>query len=166
MPIITLARTRLRQWDSTCPLGCTRVARPIRDAPQMSLLSDFTRELAASVRWDTEVPLPIAGDPRAWDGLIRGAGWRFGVEAESSPRDGQALVRRLQLKQRDGEVDGVILLVRDTRQTRLFLSAAEPELAAFLPLGSRQVLGALRRGERPSDNGIVVVPRRQLPSLT
>jgi transcriptional regulator with XRE-family HTH domain len=162
VPFITLARV-------AAAVGLDLSARlypggtPIRDAPQTSLLSDFAFELDASLRWDTEVPLPIAGDARAWDGMIRGAGWRFGVEAESSPRDGQALVRRLQLKLRDGEVDGVILLVRDTRQTRLFLDAAETELAAFFPLGSREVLAALRRGERPAGNGIVVVARRRRP---
>ena len=160
VPFITLARI-------ASAVGLDLSARlypggtPIRDAPQISLLSDFSVELASTLRWDTEVPLPISGDARAWDGMIRGANWRFGVEAETSPRDGQALVRRLQLKLRDGEVDGVVLLVRDTRQTRLFLDAAEMELGAFLPLGSRQILGALRRGERPSGNGIVVVPRRR-----
>lgn len=134
---------------------------PIRDAPQISLLDDFAVDISAVLRWDTEVPLPIAGDPRAWDGMVRGADWRFGVEAETSPRDAQALVRRLQLKQRDGSVDGVILLVRDTRQSRAFLDLATPELAAFLPHRTHAVMAALRRGSRPPGNGIVVVARRR-----
>ena len=159
VPFITLARL-------AAAVGLELSARlypggtPIRDAAQTSLLSDFASGLDASLRWDTEVPLPIPGDPRAWNGMIRGVGWRFGVEAESSPRDGQALARRLQLKWRDGDVGGVILLVRDTRQTRLFLEAAEPQLRGFLPLRSREILRAVRRGERP-DSGIVVVPRRR-----
>lgn len=158
VPMITLARL-------AGAVGLDLVARlypggpPIRDAPQISLLGDFAALLPGSLRWDVEVPMPIAGDQRAWDGMVRGSDWRFGVEAESSPRDGQALIRRLRLKLRDDQVDGVILLVRDTRQTRLFLREAEPELAALLPLSSRGVLGALRRGARPLDNGIVIVPR-------
>ena len=163
VPLITLARL-------AGAVGLDLVSRlypggpPVRDAPQISLLADFAGLLAPSLRWDTEVPLPIAGDQRAWDGMIRGVGWRFGVEAESSPRDGQALVRRLQLKFRDGEVAGVILLVRDTRMTRWFLDEAEPELISLLPLSSREVLSPLRRGERPPGNGIVVVPRSLRPT--
>ena len=137
---------------------------PVRDAPQISILSDFAHELAASLRWDTEVPLPIPGDLRAWGGMIRGSGWRFGVEAESAPRDGQALTRRLQLKIRDGDVDGLILLVRDTRQTRAFRKAAAVELAALLPRSGRDIMRALRRGERPPGSGIVVVARRRVSS--
>jgi transcriptional regulator with XRE-family HTH domain len=131
----------------------------VRDAGHVALLSDFARLLHSSLRWDTEVPLPIAGDQRAWDGLIRGTGWRYAAEAETSPRDGQALVRRLQLKLRDGNVDGLILLVRDTRTTRAFLEVAEPELRAMFPMSTRTILGALRRGAPPPGNGIVVVPR-------
>jgi transcriptional regulator with XRE-family HTH domain len=136
-----------------CPGG-----PPIRDAPQISLLADFAAELGTSLRWDTEVPLPRAGDQRAWDGMVQGNDWRFGVEAETAPRDGQALVRRLQLKLRDGYVDGVILVLRDTRQARAFVIAAEPELKSPFPTSARDVLAALRRGDRPPGSGIVVLP--------
>ena len=134
-------------------------ATALRDAPSIALLSDFSQLLHPSLRWDTEVPLPIAGDQRAWDGMVRGDGWRFGVEAESSPRDGQALVRRIQLKARDGAVDGVVLLLRDTRTTRLFLADAEPVLRPLFPMTTRTMLGALRRGAAPPGSGIVIVPR-------
>src|SRR5262245_36496428 len=77
----------------------------IRDASQVAMLSDFAGPLHPTVRWAVEVPLPIAGDQRAWDGFVAGVGWRYGVEAESLPRDGQALIRRLALKARDGDVD-------------------------------------------------------------
>jgi len=131
----------------------------VRDAGHVALLADFAKLLHSSLRWDVEVPLPIAGDQRAWDGLIRGAGWRYAAEAETSPRDGQALVRRLQLKLRDGDVDGLLLLLRDTRRTRAFLEAAALELTALFPMSTRTVLGALRRGAAPPGNGVVIVPR-------
>ena len=134
----------------------------VRDASHVALLADFARLLHRSLRWDTEVPLPIAGDQRAWDGMIRGTGWRYAAEAETAPRDGQALVRRLQLKLRDGNVDGLVLLVRDTRTTRLFLEVAEPELSAMFPMSTRTILGALRRGSAPPGNGVVVVPRSRM----
>lgn len=131
----------------------------IRDGSQVALLDDFARHLHPSLRWDLEVPLPIQGDLRAWDGLVRGREWRFAVEAESSPRDGQALVRRIQLKFRDGDVDGVLLVLRDTRTTRDFLELAEPELRSFFTETTRGTLNALRRGARPLGNGIVIVAR-------
>lgn len=94
---------------------------PIRDAAHVALLRDFQAALHPSVQWATEVPLPVAGDQRAWDGLIHGTGWHYGVEAETAPRDGQATLRRLALKERDGQVDGDLLVVRDTHQSRAFL---------------------------------------------
>ena len=74
--------------------------------------------MAASIqtlRWRTEVPLLIPGDLRAWDATIVGPGFGVGVEAETRLRDLQAAARRTNLKQRDGELDHVILLVADTR---------------------------------------------------
>ena len=158
VPYIVISRlcgaVGLELVSKTYPAG-----QPIRDVGHTALLADFARLLHPSLGWDLEVPLPIAGDQRAWDGLIRGAGWRFAAEAETAPRDGQALIRRLHLKLRDGDVDGVLLLVRDTRTTRLFLEASEPQLRAMFPMSTRTVLGALRRGAPPPGNGVVVVPR-------
>jgi transcriptional regulator with XRE-family HTH domain len=98
--------------------------QPIRDGAHIQLLTDFRKSLHQSLHWSVEVPLPIAGDRRSWDALVRGNGWRYGVEAETAPRDSQALIRRMQLKERDGDVDGVLLLVRRTVQTRRFVAEA------------------------------------------
>ena len=67
------------------------------------------------------MPLPNAGDRRAWDAVIGIARVRIGVEAETRARDEQELERRLSLKRRDGGVDHVILLLADTRSNRLFV---------------------------------------------
>ncbi len=134
--------------------------RPLRDRAQISLLSDLNAIVHPSLRWDAEVPLPMVGDQRAWDAMVRGSGWRFGVEAETAPRDGQALVRRLQLKERDGAVDGVLLAVRDTRTVRLFLEEAAGILRPMFPITSREALAKLRAGMAPTGNAIVIVPRR------
>jgi transcriptional regulator with XRE-family HTH domain len=132
----------------------------IRDQPQAQLLGDFSSCLHASLGWATEVPLPIPGDQRAWDGMITGVGWRFGVEAETAPRDGQAVTRRLALKLRDGEVDGLILLVRDTNRTRAFIDEAREALASMFPTPARQALSSLRAGRCPVGNALIVVPYR------
>jgi len=133
---------------------------PVRDAPQTALLRDFRAMLHPSLGWATEVPLPIPGYQRAWDGIVRGPDWIFGAEAETAPHDGQALIRRFQLKIRDGGVDGALLLVRDTRTVRRFLGETNELLRSQLPVRTRDVLLRLRAGERPHGNAIVVVPRR------
>ncbi|HLO35109.1 MAG TPA: helix-turn-helix transcriptional regulator, partial [Candidatus Deferrimicrobium sp.] len=111
---------------------------PIRDAGQVRLLERLRARLHPSLRRATEVPLPIEGDLRAWDAVIRGDGWRLPVEAETVIDDLQALERRLALKARDGGIDHVILLVAGTRRNRRALAAA---LGAFadLPLRTRTV---------------------------
>ncbi len=136
---------------------------PLRDAAQVALLSDFRAKLHRSLRWATEVPLPIAGDQRAWDATTSGPNWCFGVEAETLPRDAQALVRRLQLKQRDGDVNGVLLVVRDTRRTREFLHAAGDELAGAFPFSGRRASELLAAGIQPEGSAVVLVGRGLAP---
>ena len=131
---------------------------PLRDQPQIDLLLDFRTRLHSTLRWATEVPLPISGDLRAWDGMILGRDWRFGVEAETAPRDGQALTRRLALKLRDGEVDGLILLVRDSRRSRVFVEETRALLEPLFPVPARRALASLRAGERPEGNSVIALP--------
>lgn len=130
---------------------------PLRDARHAALLGRFQRRLHAAVGWSTEVPLPHHGDQRAWDAMLRGKGWRYGVEAELNPIDGQALVRRTTLKQRDGLVDGVILLLPDTHQARHFRHEFAGLLAADFPVPARLALRRLAAGEDPGGSAIVVL---------
>lgn len=133
---------------------------PIRDAAHLGLLRDFRALLHPSVDWATEVPLPRVGDPRAWDGLTRDGDWRYGVEAETAPRDGQATLRRLALKLRDGQVDGVLLVLRDTRQTRAFLREIEGVIGSTFPVAGSRALELLGVGADPGGSAIIVLPRR------
>jgi transcriptional regulator with XRE-family HTH domain len=131
---------------------------PIRDAGQLRLLERLRAQLPEGLRWATEVPLPIDGDRRAWDAVIRGDEWAVQVEAETVVDDVQALERRLALKRRDGGAEIVILLVADTRRNRAVL-AAVAAAGAFvdLPVRTRAILRALRAGARPDMSGIVVL---------
>jgi hypothetical protein len=61
------------------------------------------------------------------------------------------------LKERDGDVDIVLLVVADTTANRRFLEQHREELRGLFPLDSRQVLDAFRRGELPERSGIVIV---------
>lgn len=137
---------------------------PVRDVAHEALLEDVRALLNASLRWATEVPLPIPGDQRAWDGMILGRDWRFGVEAETSPTDGQALARRISLKLRDGDVDGVLLAIRDGRGAREFVSVATPTLRGLFTVDARHALAALRAGGQPPGNAVVLLRRRRAPA--
>lgn len=128
-----------------------------RDAAHASLLERARALLHESWDWRLEVPLPNPGDLRAWDALARGAGVRLGVEAETGPRDGQALQRRLALKRRDGYVDHLVLVLSDTQRNGRFLRDYGPSLRTDLPLGHRALAASLRRGEDPGASGILIL---------
>ena len=133
---------------------------PIRDIAHVQLLADFRARMHRTLRWATEVPLPIPGDKRAWDATVRGPDWTYGIEAETAPRDAQALNRRVQLKTRDGQMDGVILVMRDSRRTAAFLREAADELMPNFPVAGRRALELLGAGVDPRGSSIVIVPRR------
>ena len=129
---------------------------PIRDAGQLQLLERLRQRLDPALSWQTEVPLPIPGNLRAWDALITGRGWRVAVEAETVLDDLQAVERRISLKRRDGRMEHVILIVADTRRNRGVLAGAPQAMPSF-SRRARRVLGALRRGHDPRCSAIVVL---------
>ena len=132
----------------------------LRDAASQRLLERLRTVLHASLRWRTEVGLPVAADKRAWDAEIRGATprpWRCRVEAETKIADGQALERKLGLKLRDDPGGHLILLVSDTRSNRAALATLRPGLLEAFPANAREVLRELREGREPSGNAILVM---------
>ena len=132
--------------------------QPVRDVAHGMLLADFRQCLHRSIGWSIEVPLPIPGDLRAWDAQVRGDRWVYGVEAETAPRDAQSVVRRLQLKRRDGRVDGVLLVLRRTIQTRRFVAEAGQTLTSSFPIDGRRALELLGAGVDPGGSSVIVIP--------
>jgi hypothetical protein len=88
---------------------------------------------------------------------VRGRGWRYGIEAETHPTDAQALARRLALKVRDDDVEGVILVVPATRHASAFLAAAGDLLTPMFPVTGRRALECLAAGIDPGGSAIVVL---------
>lgn len=132
-------------------------AGPVRDRAHLELLARLRTRLSASLEWRTEVPLPNPGDPRAWDAVIAGQGWHCAVEAETRPRDLQALERRLSLKHRDGGVDRVVLLLASTRTNRHLLRDQGDGLRQRFPLSSHDALEALAGGGRPAADALILL---------
>jgi transcriptional regulator with XRE-family HTH domain len=120
-------------------LGVHPVGPPIRDKAQVALLQRFAARLAAIITWRTEVPIPIAGDPRSADGVTSTGEFDAVVEAETRLNDVQATVRRLRAKQRDLGTTRAILLVADTRHNRAVI-AAVPDLERQFPVNTRTCL--------------------------
>ena len=131
---------------------------PVRDAAHLALFARFERLLAPPLRLIREVPLPIEGDLRAWDGAIGGAGRLCFTEGETRIGDTQAFARRTELKLRDdGRGTVVILLVARTRHNLEVLRASREALRALLPLDSAAIARALRDGRPPAASGIIVL---------
>lgn len=130
---------------------------PLRDASHAALLERLRARLHRSLRFRTEVPFPAPGDRRAWDAVISGPTWRCGVEAETRPRDRQALERRLALKERDGDTTSLCLLLLDSRHNRDFVRANREVLVERFPLAGPRALELLRAGADPGANAIVLL---------
>lgn len=141
-------------WSS---LRAYPAANAVRTSVHALLLDRLRVRIHSSLEWATEVPLPGVGDLRAWDAVITGRGWRFGVEAETRPRDLQALERRIALKERDGDVQGVILLLLASRHNREFVAAYGESLRSRFPLTGAELLRALTRGLRPRGSGLILL---------
>lgn len=131
--------------------------QPLRDVAHAALLDRLRLRLHRSLRFATEVPLPSLGDRRAWDAVVTGNAWRLGIEAETRPRDRQALERRLALKFRDGDVSVMALLLLDSRHNREFVRANSDVLVDRFPTPSRRALELLAAGVAPDGNAIILL---------
>ena len=132
--------------------------QPIRDGAHRALLDRFRARLGPGVAWRFEVPLARPGDQRAWDAVVAIAGAKVAVEAETRPRDVQALQRRLASKLRDDhQVESVVLLLADTRHNRILVRDHGEALRSDLPIPAAEILAVLRAGRPPRGSGIVLV---------
>lgn len=130
---------------------------PIRDAAHRSLLDRLRKRVSPTVGWRFEVPIGGPGDLRAWDAVIVIGAGRIAIEAQTRPRDIQALQRRVALKRRDdSSVECVVVLLADTRHNRGLVREHAQTLLTDFPLAEREALAALEAGRLPAANGIVL----------
>ena len=130
---------------------------PLRGTAQATLLERLRTRLPPDARWLHEVALDLPGDQRAWDAVLTLSAIRIGVEAETRPRDFQELARRLALKERDGRVDRVVLLLLDSRSNRQALRTPNPLVGARFPIHGPTALERLRDGQDPGGNAIILL---------
>ncbi len=131
-------------------------ASPVRDVAHLALLGRLRARLHPSLAMATEVPLPTAGDQRAWDAVVRGPSWLLAVEAETRLRDVQALERRIALKMRDSNIEQVVLLLLRSRHNSRLVREHDALRERF-PVRASVVLAALAAGDRPEGSCIVLL---------
>ncbi|MEO5884985.1 MAG: helix-turn-helix transcriptional regulator [Candidatus Limnocylindrales bacterium] len=130
---------------------------PLRDVAHSALLERLHDRCHRSFRWRTEVPLPIPGDLRAWDATASTPDVRIGVEGETRLHDAQAVDRKIALKERDGAMDRVILLVADTRHNRQSVRAYGDLFQARFPISGSRALELLAAGVDPGGNALILL---------
>jgi transcriptional regulator with XRE-family HTH domain len=133
---------------------------PVLEAGQVTLLRRLQVRLHPDLTFRSEVPLPIVGDQRAWDGFIdrlTGVASQLPVEAETRLIDGQGQLRRVMLKLRDSGLDHVLLLLADTRLNREAFAATASTFAVDFPVSPRRALAALAAGEHPGGSAVVLL---------
>jgi transcriptional regulator with XRE-family HTH domain len=130
-----------------------------RDHAHAERLHRLLQHVGAPLRYRTEAPLPATTDHperRSWDAMIFGHGQRTAVEMEMRLYDGQAQLRRLNLKRRDDPPDHFLLVLADTRPNRRVLTES-PDLFADLPrLRTATILASLRAGRHPPTGMILL----------
>lgn len=129
--------------------------QPIRDRAHIAMFERFRSAVGSGWQWAAEVPLPITGDRRAWDRVLRRTGLAIGVEGETKPTDMQELGRRLSLKKRDGGMDRMVLVLADTRWCRQIVQLNDLESA--FPITGSVALRRLAAGTDPGGDAVILI---------
>ena len=130
---------------------------PIRDKAHQALIGRLVRIIATPYIVTREVLLPLPGDMRSWDALLRLGDLLVGVEAEARMRDVQAFVRRIRLRERDGGVDEILIVLADTAYNRLLIDQLREALGDRFGTSPRLLMGALRSGRRLPGSGVILL---------
>lgn len=160
--VITPTLVQLARWGASVGLDVSLRAfpggAPLRDAGQLRLLTRLRERIGDPWRWLTEVPVTSeATERRAFDAVLTIGDRRVGVEGIVRLRDAQAQVRPILLKQAAAQLSVVVIVLADSRQNRTALAAGAATLRPAFPCSSRSAFAALRRGEVPAANAILLV---------
>jgi transcriptional regulator with XRE-family HTH domain len=146
------AAVGLKPWFRLFPA----VHRPM-DAPQLATLHRFRERISPAWSIAVEVPVPVEGNLRAADAVISIPDCRCLVEVITRLADWQMQVRAARLKHRDLKTDRLILVVADTTTNRRQLRGVPEAAMSDFPLRTRDGFVALRTGDDPGANAILLV---------
>lgn len=142
-------------------LGLTLYPAPrvLRDHGSILLHEDTKRLFGPMWDWRHEVRVAGAPDLRAWDlaGVHRETRFPVRTECELAFRDCQATMRRIELRSTADGNPRIVLSIRASRSNRHAVELAMPMLRTAFPLSAREALPALRRGEDPGADVLLLV---------
>jgi transcriptional regulator with XRE-family HTH domain len=142
-------------------VGLHPIGDPVRDKGQLACGRRFGGILSDRWRVTDETLLPGAAEQRAWDKLLRlvvaSPPYLVGVDIDRRVWDVQAIVRRTRARERDGQVDHILLVLADTAHNRRVADELRRALGSDYAASPRRIMAALRRGERLVGSGVVLV---------
>ena len=130
-----------------------RAGSPVRDRAQLALLARFEACLGPPLRLRREVPLPIDGDRRAWDGMVEGDGAPLRRGRIEHPRRA-GVERKLRLRIRDDPRASLVCSWRPERPQPAGQRAPRGDARPAAD-GRRSILRAFVRIDAPA-SGIVL----------
>jgi hypothetical protein len=133
-------------------------APALRDAGQVAVIRRFRQRIHPAWSWQLEAPLPIPGDRRAVDAVIRASdGSAAIVEAITQVHDLQAQLRPIRLKARDMRIERVIVVIRASDRNRRMLRGAADIAVLGFPVGTRAALHQFAAGRLPEGDALILV---------
>ena len=129
----------------------------VRDAGQLRYTHRFLERVSKAFLRELEAAIPLPGDLRAVDVVLRSAGCLIAVEVITRLSDVQAQLREARLKARDIGATRLVIVLAGTHANRRALEAARPALSGIWDLDTRRVMAALGAGRQPERDAIVLV---------
>ena len=146
------AAVGLRLVINTYPTG-----GGVRDAAQLKHVHRFLERVSHTFLRELEAVIPLPGDLRAVDIVLRAAGCLIAVEVITRLGDLQAQVRAARNKARDIGATRLILVVAGTHANRRALDEARSALNGAWDLDTRRVMAALAAGRQPDHDALVLI---------
>lgn len=129
----------------------------VRDVAQLRYIQKFLERVSGAFHRQLEVAIPLPGDLRAIDILLRAPGAVIAVEVFSRFGDAQAQTRSAQLKARDIGATHLIIAIADTHANRRALDGVRAALVGGgWNLDSRRALRALGAGLVPESRDTII----------
>jgi len=146
------AAVGLRLNFATFPVG-----GGVRDAAQLKYIHRFLERVSNQFLRELEAVIPLPGDLRAVDIVLRATGCLIAIEVITRLADVQAQIRVARNKARDIGASRLILAVAGTHANRRALEEARPALTGVWDLDTRHVMAALAAGRQPDHDAIILI---------
>ena len=129
----------------------------VRDAAQLRYIHRFLDRVSDQFLRELEAVIPVPGDLRAIDIILRSTGCLIAVEVITRISDVQAQIRLARNKARDIGATRLLLVVAATHANRRALDEARPALTGAWDMDTRRVMSALAAGRQPDHDAIVLL---------